>query len=169
VKRVLITGMSGTGKSSVIAELVARGYRAFEADGDGFSHLVTVPVDEPTGLDPGTDWVWREDRISRLLSSDDDDGVLFLGGCAPNQGKFHPRFDSIILLSAPDEVMVERLVMRTTNPYGKRPEDIARALQMKASIEPLLRRAADHEIDTSDPLSRVVALVLQIAGISLED
>ncbi len=32
VKRVLVTGMSGTGKSNVVRELVARGYRAVDTD-----------------------------------------------------------------------------------------------------------------------------------------
>jgi dephospho-CoA kinase len=30
MKRVLITGMSGTGKSAVVEELAARGYRALD-------------------------------------------------------------------------------------------------------------------------------------------
>ena len=120
MKCVLLTGMSGTGKSTVIKELAARGYKAVNTDDDGLSELVSVPADQPTGLDPGQDWVWREDRIQTLLSTADAD-VLFLGGCAPNQGKFYPRFDHVVLLTAPAHVLVERLATRTTNPYGKRP------------------------------------------------
>jgi shikimate kinase len=86
MKRVLLTGMSGTGKSTVINELAARGYKAVDTDDHGLSEWVAVPLDEPTGLAPGQDWVWREDRIQHLLSTDDSD-VLFLSGCAPNQGR----------------------------------------------------------------------------------
>ena len=43
MKRVLITGMSGTGKSTVIAELAARGYKAVDVDEPEFSVLVSVP------------------------------------------------------------------------------------------------------------------------------
>ena len=125
MKRVLITGMSGTGKSSVIAELAARGYNAVDADEGGLSELVSVPLDELTGLGPGQDWVWREDRIKELLSSGDTD-PLFLSGCSPNQGKFYPQFDHIFLLTAPPAIIVERLATRTTNPYGKRLEEVAR-------------------------------------------
>jgi len=35
--RVLITGMSGAGKSALVHELRRRGVRAFDADEDGFS------------------------------------------------------------------------------------------------------------------------------------
>ncbi len=163
MKRVLLTGMSGTGKSSVIGELAARGYKAVDTDYDGYSELVNVPDDELTGLEPGEDWVWREDRIQDLLSTEDAD-VLFLSGCAPNQGKFYPRFDHIVLLSAPAEVMVERLTSRTNNPYGKRPEEIERVLRLKDEIEPLLRAGAGLEVDTSVPLDQVVAEVLRLVG-----
>jgi shikimate kinase len=163
VKRVLITGMSGTGKSTVIAELAARGYRAVDADAEGYSEVVCVPVDELTGLDPGQDWVWREDRIRALLA-EESGSVLFLGGCSPNQGLFYPRFDHVILLTTPAEVIVERLATRTTNPYGKRPEEIARTLALLETIEPLLRRGATHVIDATVPLGEVVETVLQIAS-----
>jgi hypothetical protein len=100
MKRVLLTGMSGTWKSTVINELSARGYKAVDTDYHGLSELVTVPEEELTGLGPGKDWVWREDRIQDLPSTDDTD-VLFVSGCCPNQGKFYPQFDHVVLLTAP--------------------------------------------------------------------
>jgi shikimate kinase len=158
-KRVLLTGVSGAGKSSVVEELVARGYRAVDADYGGLSELVEVPAGEPTGLEPGTDWVWREDRIRALLANDDD--LLFVSGCAPNQAAFYPQFTHIILLSAPAEVIATRLMTRITNGYGKEPAELARALAMQRVIEPLLRRRAGLEIDTTAPLDRVVDTVIQ--------
>ena len=160
MKRVLITGMSGTGKSSVIAALRSRGFRAVDADEDGYSHLVEVSGDEPTGLEPGTDWLWREDRMDALLRSPGD-GLLFVGGCAPNQGLFRDSFDYVILLSAPAEVMAERLRTRTTNPYGHDEAEVARSLAMKELVEPLLRATADLEIDTRLPLDHVVETILR--------
>jgi shikimate kinase len=164
VKRVLLTGMSGVGKSTVIGELAARGYRAVDTDYGGLSQLVNVPDDQLTGLGSGQDWVWREDRIQELLSTADAD-ALFLGGCSPNQGKFYPQFDHVVLLTAPAHVIIERLATRTTNPYGKRPEEVARVLELRRSVEPVLRRGAGHVIDTGVPLARVVAKVLRLAGL----
>ncbi len=37
VKRILLTGLSGTGKSTTIGELAARGYKAVDADSEAFS------------------------------------------------------------------------------------------------------------------------------------
>jgi len=163
MKRVLLTGMSGVGKSTVLEELAALGYTAVDTDYGGLSEVVRVPLDEPTGLDPGHDWVWRGDRIQDFLSTVDAD-VLFLGGCAPNQGTFYPQFDHIVLLTAPVSVIVERLATRTTNPYGKRPEEVARVQTLIQTIEPMLRRGAHHVVDTSAPLDQVVAKVLELVG-----
>lgn len=128
MKRVLITGMSGTGKSMVISSLAVPGHKAVDTDYDRFSELVTVPEGELTDLNPRQDWVWREDRIQHLLSTTDSD-VLFVAGCSPNQGKFHRQFDHIILLTASAEVIVEQLAGRTNNPYGKHSQEVARTPQ----------------------------------------
>jgi hypothetical protein len=113
VERVLLTGMSGTGKSSVIRELGALGYKAVDTD-DGWCEQV-----------PGGRQRWREDAIARLLDTEDAD-VLFIAGCEGNQVRFHCRFDLIILLSAPASAMIERLGARAGNPYGKAPGDMDR-------------------------------------------
>lgn len=164
MKRILLTGMSGTGKSTIIRELAARGYKAVDADCDEFSQWVECIGDSsPYGLpvEVGRDWVWREDRIQDLLSTEDTE-VLFLSGCAENMPRFFPQFDSIVLLSAPVEVIVKRLRTRTGNAYGKHPDEIARVLDLMESVEPLLRRAAGYEINTSAPLEDALAILLRL-------
>jgi shikimate kinase len=112
-------------------------------------------------VDGNKDWVWREDRIQDLLSTEDTD-VLFVSGCAENMPKFFPQFDLIVLLSAPASVIVQRLRIRTTNQYGKQPDEVARVLSLVESVEPLLRRAAGYEIDTRAPLEEVMAILLRL-------
>jgi dephospho-CoA kinase len=160
MKRVLITGMSGTGKSSVLAALAARGYKCVDTDYGEWSEVVAAPGAR-SGIENGLDWCWREDRMNDLLATEDAE-ILFVSGAAGNQGKFHSRFDHIILLTAPDELMLARLGSRTNNPYGKRPDERERVLELKAKVEPLLRRTATAEIDTSPPLDEVVARVLSV-------
>ncbi len=158
MKRILLTGISGTGKSAAIVELRAGGYKAVDVDSDEYSEW----VDEyGSTVEPDRDWVWREDRIQELLSKEDTD-ILFLSGCAANMGQFLSQFDPIILFSAPKEVILDRLRSRTNNTYGKRPEEAARVLALVESVEPTLRKRAGYEIDTSASLDKVVARVLQI-------
>jgi shikimate kinase len=162
MKRILLTGISGTGKSTVIEELAARGYEAVDTDEGGLSEIVSVPEDELTGLGPGQDWVWNEERIQEILDRAGGE-LFFLSGCSPNQGQFYPQFDHVVLLTAPPEVIVERLASRTTNPFGKRSDEVTRVLQLQETIEPLLRQGADHVIDTREPLNAVVEQIIDLA------
>lgn len=167
MKRILLTGISGVGKSTVTEALARRGYKAVDADGDEYSEWVAVSSElaEAAGspVEAERDWVWREDRIQELLSTEDAETV-FVSGCAANMGKFLKQFDHIILLTAPAELTAERLQTRTNNPYGKQPDEVARVLELKESVEPLLRRIATHEIDSSAALDAVVETVLQVTS-----
>ena len=149
MKRVLLTGMSGTGKSSVVRELVARGYKAVDTD-NGWSEP------QPDGRQ-----LWREDAIEALLATEDTD-VLFIAGCEENQAKFHQQFDCIVLLSAPLETLVERLATRSNNSYGKEPEEVRRFLEDVSTVEPLLRAVATHEVRTAVLLNEVVTTILRV-------
>ena len=160
MKRVLLTGMSGTGKSTLIRAFAARGYKAVDTDSDEWCEWVDVPAAAVrAGVTAGPDWVWREDRLRRLLATEDG-AVLFVSGCKSNQGKFRAQFDHVVLLSAPLPVLLERLATRTTNAYGKRPDELARVLEHVRTVEPLLRGSATLEVDTSAPLEQVVATIL---------
>jgi hypothetical protein len=152
--------MSGTGKSTLIGALAARGYKAVDADAEDWSEWVKVDGN-PTGANPGHDWRWREDRIQRLLAAEDAE-VLFVSGCAENMVKFYAQFDHIILLSVSIPIILERLAGGTGNSYGKRPEELDRVLEHIRIVEPKLRRAAGHEIDKSAPLGEVVGQVMQL-------
>lgn len=161
MKRVLLTGMSGTGKSTLICELAARGYKAIDTDSDEWSEWVNVAGDEAAGQPAEPDWVWREARIQRLLSTEDAN-VLFVSGCKSNQSKFYAQFDHVVLLSAPTRLIVERLATRTNNPYGKHPDELAQVLWYVQTVEPLLRRGASLEVDTSAPVSQVIVTILSL-------
>jgi hypothetical protein len=146
--------MSGTGKSSTLEALARRGFRTVETDVDGWSAWVD-------GEDAG--WFWREDRIAELLAADGD-RTLFVSGCVSNQGKFYDRFDAVVLLSAPADVLLERIAGRTTNGYGKSPGERELVLRQLETVEPLLRATCTHELDASRPLEAVVNDLAELGG-----
>ena len=88
---VLVTGMSGVGKSTVLAELERRGIRTIDTDvGDWMRN----------GVDGERQW--REDAIGALLA---EPGELVLAGTVPNQVLFYDRLVGVVLLTVPVEVM----------------------------------------------------------------
>ena len=50
---------------------------------------------------------------------------------------------------------------RTSNPYGKAPDELSRIVDDVEAAEPLLRRVADHEVRTTIPLDEVVTAILR--------
>lgn len=148
MRKILVTGMSGTGKSTALRMLGERGHRVVDTDTDEWSRWVALP-------DGSTDWVWREAAIAMLLAGHHQ-GTLFVAGCKSNQGEFYARFDCVALLSAPADVLLARIAARDNNPYGKTPEERDQILHHLATVEPHLRATATVEIDASAPISHVV-------------
>jgi broad-specificity NMP kinase len=159
--RILVTGMSGTGKSSALAELGRRGYRVVDTDDPGWREYREDP--EPSDELHRGEWLWIEDRIAALLDSDDGRS-LFVQGCVRNQSTFYDRFDAVVLLSAPAGVILDRIARRTTNSYGKTQVERAMILDDLANVEPLLRATCTHELDAARPLDDVVADLIAIAS-----
>jgi shikimate kinase len=154
MSKVLVTGMSGTGKSSALRLLAARGHETVDTDTDEWSHWVTLP-------DGSRDWIWREDQLRDLLRSHVS-GSLYVAGCKTNQGRFYPEFDHVALLSAPVDLLFRRIAARSDNPYGKTSAERETILRDLDNVEPLLRASATIEIDASAPLEDVVDQLEQL-------
>jgi len=156
-----VTGMSGTGKSSALAELGRRGYRVVDTGDPGWSEYREY-VESSDELHRG-EWLWVEDRMTRLLDSDDGRS-LFVERCVRNQSKFYDRFNAVVLLSVPADVILDRIARRTTNSYGKTPLERAMILADLVEVEPLLREGCTHELDATRPLADIVADLTAIAS-----
>ena len=149
---ILLTGMSGAGKSTVLAELARRGFETVDTDDGGWI--------QRAGGEP----LWDEPRMAGLLARPRS-GPLFVLGTVANQGRFYDRFDAVVLLSAPAGVILERLRTRTTNRFGKSAQEQAHILRDIADVEPLLRAGSTHELDTRRPLDETVHALLEIAAV----
>jgi shikimate kinase len=146
-----VTGMSGTGKSTALAELEQRGFTVVETDVGGWSEW----------SDAEGGFVWREERIAELLAREEG-STLYVSGTVSNQGRFYPRFDAVVLLSAPADVLLDRIATRTTNDYGKSGQERDLILRHLEEVEPLLRATCTHEIDASQPVDVVVEQLVAI-------
>lgn len=116
--------------------------------------------------DLASGYVWNENRIEELLASEDGP-TLYVSGTVSNQGRFYSRFDAVVLLSAPTDVLLDRVAKRTTNDYGKSGQERELILNQVAEVEPLLRASCTHEVDTTQALNAVVEQLIAVAqGVS---
>lgn len=151
--RVLVTGMSGTGKSAVLAELARLGWWAVDADRDG---LVDEHPDRTDLRLPELEAILRQPVTGR--------GTV-LAATGEGQDLLYPLTDHVVLLTAPWEVLQERVTTRTDNRFGQEPGELERIRTDLEAYEPLLRRGADLVIDTSAALLvDVVARIDALAG-----
>jgi len=143
--------MSGTGKSSALAELRKLGFTVVDTDDPGWTEW----------SDDAGGYVWREDRIAELLAGAAGPS-LYVSGTVSNQGRFYPRFDEVVLLSAPADVLLRRIANRRTNSYGKTDRQRELVLRHLAEVEPLLRRSCTLEIDATQPLTSIVEQLTEL-------
>jgi shikimate kinase len=126
---MLVTGMSGVGKSTLLEELARRGHAVVDTDYDGWT------------LAGGA---WDEPRMAALLAEHSE---IVVSGTVENQGRFYDRFDHVVLLSAPLSVLLDRVGRRANNSYGKTAEDRDEIARYLGAVEPLLRGGATTELD----------------------
>jgi AAA domain len=112
--------MSGAGKTTVLHELRRRGRLTVNTGYGGW--------ERPVG-------VWDEERMARLLA---DHPEVVVSGTVSNHGRFYDRFEHVVLLSAPVDVLLERCRRRTNNPYGKSVEQQEEIRRYVREVEPLL-------------------------------
>ena len=151
MRSVLVTGMSGTGKSTALAELARRGFEVVETDEGPWSEWSEVVGG----------YVWRDELMAELLGRTRET-TLYVSGTVSNQGRFYDRFDAVVLLSAPEAVLLDRVAARTTNRYGKSAEERDAIVRHLHTVEPLLRATCTHEVDATQPVVVVVEQLLAI-------
>lgn len=135
--RVLVTGMSGVGKSTLLQEMSRRGYFVVDTDYDGWT------------LSNGA---WDEPRMAALLA---ECAEVVVSGTVDNQGRFYDRFDQVVLLSAPLSVLLDRVASRSNNSYGKTAAQQAEIERYLEEVEPLLRGGATVELDGRRPIEEL--------------
>ena len=171
----LVTGVSGTGKSTVLGELRARGCLARGVDEDGYADWVSrrtgaaerVPRDDPAfdihDWYQGHDWVLNPRRVGVLSRAAARCAApVFLCGNALGEGDAWPLFDRVVALVA-DVPTIERRLAARAGDYGKAPEELAMILGWHNGFEERYRRFGAVIVDATRSLPEVADQVLAAA------
>ncbi|MGV9363915.1 AAA family ATPase [Amycolatopsis sp. NPDC003731] len=163
---VWVTGNAGAGKSAVCALLKERGELAVDADNEGYHHWADrttgeVVTDPPDPVPAG--WLdrfgWRISRAKvEALAARTAGGVAFFCGCPENHEDVRDLFDLVICLVIDEDTLRHRLMTRTSNSFGKHPEELAAALADNA-----YRHPGATIVDATRPLPEVADAILTAA------
>ena len=167
---IFITGISGSGKSTVQGELTRRGFEAYDTD----EHEIAQWQNRLTGAI--TPLVAEEHRTPEFLAQNDwradpervrhlaDHGAqrtVFLCGSVGNEDEVWPLFDRVFVLSIDEPTMRHRLLTRTSHDFGTKPHELAMLVAWRSAIDEHYQRAGAILIDASGNPKVVVDGILQ--------
>ncbi|MEU9805681.1 AAA family ATPase [Mycobacterium sp. NPDC050853] len=144
--RVLVTGMSGTGKTTLLEELARRGFHTVDTDDDGWTLA---------------DGSWDAIRMAALLDRHPD---VIVSGTVDNQVDFYDWFGNVVLLSVPLDIALQRVSTRVNNPYGRTEPERIEIARYTEEVEPLLRQSATVELDGRLPVPELADRVGALAA-----
>lgn len=169
---IYITGPSGAGKSTVRNELINRGYEAHDTDEDGMSawydNQTLEPVEFLKAKDRPAGWFEKHDfRLStervKELAAQAKSKLIFLCGIPANDNEFREYYGKIICLVIDEETMVRRVTERTTNNFGKSPDELELILYWHGKMLERYKEWGAVMVDASQPLHEVVDEIIKTA------
>ena len=175
---VLVTGVSGSGKSAIARRLTAMGRDAISMDADeqltGWHHTVsgqrTARPDVPDAAWLAEhEWRWDPDRLDAIIADARiRNDVLFLCGHAANGLDLADRFDACLLLELDRATMTRRLRDPSRgNVYGRTGASRDHALAAYDTFVASWRRYGAVTIDATEPLDTVADEVLMTTASAL--
>lgn len=164
---IYITGISGSGKTTVRNELRRRGYTAYGTDEDDLAHFYNNKTGEPikhhvTAEDRTPEWrsqhTWKVERaaVERLRKEAQDKLAFLCGVVANDASELWDLFDEVFALTINEETLRHRIITRTNNDHGKNPHEFANLLEWAKTAEDDYRKLGAILIDATRPIGKVV-------------
>jgi shikimate kinase len=167
---IYITGVAGTGKSTIRLHLESLGYKAYDADLDGITgwrHIATGTFvsghDMPGYLSQQwfEEYEWSLNRVRvAQIAAEAEHETVFLCGTSANDEEIHDLLHHVMFLSIDEATLRYRLANRDTNSFGKSEEELNHVLRWLKPAEEYYRNFGAVILDAAAPLEHVVGQIL---------
>lgn len=130
--KIFITGIAGTGKTTVLSELQKHGYVVIDLDATGICRWKNKETQEFVEYgETGRDYEWLTkhgwycdvEKLKQIMSVIREDEDVFVAGIAENIEEVSQEFDKVFIITASDTIVKERLNARTSNHFAKKEEE----------------------------------------------
>lgn len=149
-----ISGVSGTGKTTLMHELRRRGEEAHDTDVECIrcSKQTGKPIGYEEAKKDGYDWIYPNEAIQKLKSQSRGKNIFLLGSI-DNPNAVRAIADEYIWMNIPLDVLITRLDTREKD-YGKSPSERQLILslykKMKSEIGPTI-----FTLDATKPVEAI--------------
>lgn len=169
MRKVLITGIQGSGKSAVAVELNKRGLQTIDSDDiSRWEDMHGQPLTQKRPADPSLEWlqthlwVWNQEKLHECLNQALDRPVV-LCGISWNQEQYYSLFDTVILLALDEQTVRQRLLERNNGSiFGKQPNELKFILSKLQSFQNAAKVAGAVVIDAQKPLVSIVDEIISV-------
>ncbi len=168
MNKFYITGVSGTGKSTLVEELCKRGVRALDIDEiDNLCHWKNKISGEKAQYQYGIgkDWLEAHDytcevvELKKLLDTQRNTSVI-IAGVASNQDEYLNLFNKVFLLHCQEETFLHRLNARDNNEFAKEKSEQEHVLSWYKEFEDKMRKKGAIPISTEGSISGVADQIM---------
>jgi thymidylate kinase len=171
---LLVTGVTGSGKSTVARRMAERGHRAVSLDAvpglcrwtDADGRRVERPADPDAGWLADHRWTWDPARLSAVVADHRvGAGAAWLCGYAANAADLGDLFDAVFLLVIDDSTMARRIRHRPGgNDFGRAGDTLLAAAGYATEFLDSWRERDIVAVDAARPVDDLVGDLLAHAS-----
>lgn len=170
---IYISGVSATGKPTLLKALSQKGFKTYDTDDDKLAawysnrtgklaHRPANPADRTEEWYANHSWKLSKERVERIAERTDGRTVFMCGSTLSDIDVWN-LFTKVICLTIDENTLKHRLLNRASSDWGKTPTEFNHVLKWRGPWEERSRRLGAVMVDATQPINDVVTKVLDVA------